>query len=133
MTYLAFPTLPGSVVVFGSGFALGGVRNLPWMDAKEVVYWGDLDTHGFEILDRLRARFPTVQSMLMDEATLLAHRGQWVEEPSPTQRTLAHLTKLEATLYRDLVEDRFGTNVRLEQERVRYSLVKLSLAPWASG
>ncbi len=133
VTYLAFPTLPGSVVVFGSGFALGGVRNLPWMDAKEVVYWGDLDTHGFEILDRLRARFPTVQSMLMDEATLLAHRGQWVEEPSPTQRTLAHLTKLEATLYRDLVEDRFGTNVRLEQERVRYSLVKLSLAPWASG
>jgi hypothetical protein len=130
VTYLAFPTAPGSVVVFGSGFVLGGVRDLPWVDDKNVVYWGDLDTHGFDILDRLRARFPAVQSILMDEATLLAHRGQWVEEPSPTQRTLAHLTDSEAALYRDLVEDRFGAHVRLEQERVRYSLVKMALAPW---
>ncbi len=132
VTYLAFPTVPGSIVVFGSGFVLGGVRHLPWMDGKDVVYWGDLDTHGFDILDRLRTRFPTTRSILMDEATLLAHRGQWVEEPSPTDRALAHLTKPEAELYRDLVEDRFGTSVRLEQERVRYSLTEAALAPWMS-
>jgi hypothetical protein len=132
VTYLAFPTVPGSIVVFGSGFVLGGVRHLPWMDGKDVVYWGDVDTHGFDILDRLRTRFPTTRSILMDEATLLAHRGQWVEEPSPTDRALAHLTKPEAELYRDLVEGRFGTSVRLEQERVRYSLTEAALAPWMS-
>lgn len=130
VTYLAFPAVRGSIVVFGSGFVLGGVRDLPWVDEKVVVYWGDLDTHGFDILDRLRARFPTVQSILMDEATLLAHRGQWVEEPSPTARALTQLTESESALYRDLVEDRFGPNVRLEQERVRYSLVEMALAPW---
>ena len=100
------------------------------MDDKEVVYWGDLDTHGFDILDRLRTRFPTVRSILMDEATLLGHRGQWVEEPSPTNRALAHLTGPEKALYGDLVEDRFGTRIRLEQERVRFSLVERALAPW---
>jgi len=130
VTYLAFPAVPGSIVVFGSGFVLGGVRDLPWMDDQEIVYWGDLDTHGFDILDRLRAQFPTVRSILMDEATLLAHRGQWVKEPSPTYRALGHLTGPESALYRDLVEDRFGTNIRLEQERVRYSLVETALFPW---
>jgi Wadjet protein JetD, C-terminal len=33
---------------------------------------------------------------------------------------LPHLTADEAALYRDLVEDVFGTAVRLEQERISY-------------
>ena len=41
----------------------------------DLVYWGDLDTHGFAILNRLRECFPHARSMLMDRATLLAHPG----------------------------------------------------------
>ncbi|NOR71388.1 MAG: hypothetical protein GQ532_17115, partial [Methylomarinum sp.] len=33
-------------------------------------YWGDLDTHGFAILSRLRHYYPQVKSILMDEKTL---------------------------------------------------------------
>ncbi|MHB1710381.1 MAG: Wadjet anti-phage system protein JetD domain-containing protein [Acidimicrobiales bacterium] len=130
ITYLAFPGVPGAIVVFGSGFGLGSLRPLPWLERKEIVYWGDIDTHGFDILNRLRARFDNVRSILMDQPTLLAHPRQWVTEPSPTNRPLPNLTGPERALYGDLVEDRFGPSVRLEQERVRFSLLQHALAPW---
>jgi len=132
ITYLAFPEVPASIVVFGSGFALTALGNLPWLDNKEIVYWGDIDTHGFDILNRLRTRFDSVRSILMDEQTLRSHPGQWVVEPSPTDRPLPCLSVSEAALYRDLVEDRFGPAVRLEQERVRFSSLRQALEPWLS-
>jgi hypothetical protein len=65
--------------------------------------WGDIDTHGFVILDRLRAMFPKVRSMLMDRETLLAHRGQWVTEPSQARDVLTRLDAAETSLYQELL------------------------------
>ena len=130
VSYLAFPAVADSIVVFGSGFGVAGLGELPWLDSREIVYWGDIDTHGFDILHRLRNRFASASSILMDEETLLAHRRQWVSEPSPTSRPLGNLTAAEAALYRDLIDDRHGQAVRLEQERVRFSLVCRALEPW---
>jgi hypothetical protein len=132
VTYLAFPEVEGSIVVFGSGFGLTRLSDLRWLHHKQIVYWGDIDTHGFDILDRLRSRFRAVQSMLMDHDTLLAHSRQWVDEPSPTNRSLSHLTQAEAALYSDLIEGHFGPRVRLEQERVRFSLLRRALGPWTA-
>ena len=133
ISYLAFPPAPDSIVVFGSGFGLAALRDLPWLDSKEIVYWGDIDTHGFDILNRLRARFGSVRSILMDQQTLLTHPRQWVTEPSPTNRLMPNLTATEEALYKDLVEGRYGPAVRLEQERVRFSLLRHALQPWAPG
>jgi hypothetical protein len=130
ISYLAFPPVPDSLVIFGSGFDVITLRDLPWLHDKEIVYWGDVDTHGFDILSRLRAEFETVTSLLMDYDTLAAHRSQWGSEPSPTNRSLVNLTVDEATLYHDLVEDRYGRAVRLEQERVRFSWLHESIRPW---
>jgi hypothetical protein len=127
VTYLAFPTLRDSVAIFGAGFSLTNTLDLPWLVDKEVVYWGDIDTYGFEILDRLRSRLPCAASMMMDAETLLAHRSQWVVEPRPTNKELHRLTAEEGALYADLVEDRYGHHVRLEQERVRFGLVRQAL------
>lgn len=130
VTYLAFPTVPDAIVLFGEGFALTTLEMVPWLREKEIVYWGDIDTHGFAILNRLRSRLPKVSSLLMDRDTLLAHRDQHVGEPNPTTLPQPHLTEQEQSLYRDLIEDRFGHAVRLEQERVRFSLVRQALQPW---
>jgi hypothetical protein len=132
ITYLAFPLVPNSIVIFGSGFSLAALRDIPWLDSREIVYWGDIDTHGFDILHRLRARFDSVQSIMMDHQTLLAHPRQWVNEPSPTNRTLTNLNDAERALYHDLIEDRYGQAVRLEQERVRFSWLQQALEPWMS-
>jgi hypothetical protein len=90
---------------------------------------GDIDSYVFVILNRLRARFPSVRSILMDIETLLAHPLQWVTEQQPTNQALPHLTEVEAETYRALVENRFGHHIRLEQERIRFSLVRGALNP----
>jgi hypothetical protein len=94
---------------------------LPWLRAAPVHYWGDLDTHGFAILDRLRAWLPQTASFLMDRETLLAHRDRWVPEPTPTAATLTRLDTAEAALYDDLVSDRLAESLRLEQERIGWA------------
>ena len=128
ITYLAFP-LPGdAIVIFGGGYAVNALEPLGWLTDLDLVYWGDIDTHGFAILNRLRHRFGHARSMLMDRATLLAHRGQWVTEPRPTAATLDLLDAEEAQLYRDLIEGVLGTSVRLEQERIRFVAIEQALA-----
>jgi hypothetical protein len=127
VSFLSLPDRPGTVAIFGAGFALGSVAGLSWLSSKTITYWGDIDTYGFVILNRLRARYPRVVSILMDAGTLLAHPDQWVVEEKPTEIALPHLTEAEAALYRDLVEDRYGHHVRLEQERISYGCVLAAL------
>jgi hypothetical protein len=124
ITYLAFLPAPDSLVIFGSGYGLGTLNALDWLTDQALVYWGDIDTHGFAILDRLRSRLGNVRSMLMDRSTLLAHRTQWVREAHPNRADLEHLTLHETELYQDLVRGTFGDSLRLEQERVRFSAVQ---------
>jgi hypothetical protein len=127
ITYLAFPMPPDSLVVFGAGYTVSLAGSLPWLAEQEVWYWGDLDTHGFAILNRLRHACPQARSFLMDRGTLLAHRDRWVTEPRPTSAHLDQLTPAEGDLYQDLVEGTFGPAVRLEQERVAWPAVEAAL------
>lgn len=127
-TYLTVPVPAGGVVVWGKGFEVGRAGAVPWLRDAEVRYWGDLDTHGFAILHQLRAWLPQVRSVLMDRATLLAHRDRWVREPAPTSARLDRLSTEEADLYADLVSDRLGPAVRLEQERVDWAWASERLA-----
>jgi hypothetical protein len=130
VTYLALPPIPRAVAVFGGGYASAGLAGVPWLRDREIVYWGDIDTYGFDILSRLRGHLPQVHSILMDRETLLFHRAHWSIENSPTRRPLAHLSDAEQALYQDLVSDVYGMGVRLEQERVRFSKVQEALLPW---
>ncbi|WP_449061512.1 DUF3322 domain-containing protein [Planomonospora algeriensis] len=129
VTYLALPETPGAAAILGGGYGVGVLERMDWPAEVELVYWGDIDTHGFAILDRFRRRFPHVRSVLMDQDTLLAHRVHWVTEPKPTRQPLGALTAEESALYRDLIGDVYGPAVRLEQERVRFSAVRRALGP----
>jgi len=59
----------------------------------------------------------------MDRDTLLAHRDRWVTEATPTAARLSRLTVDEEALYHDLITDRLGRRVRLEQERIDWAWV----------
>ncbi len=117
-------------MLWGQGFDVRRAAALPWLRQVDVHYWGDLDTHGFAILQQLRAWLPQTQSFLMDRQTLLQHRDRWVREPSPTTARLDRLTAEESALYAELVSDRWGDAVRLEQERIDWSWVEARL-PYA--
>lgn len=127
INFLVFPNVSHSIVIFGSGYGFDALANIPWLKPLEVYYWGDLDTHGFAILDQLRSKIPQAQSLLMDEPTLLAHRSLWGKEDKQEKRKLSRLTRPEQCLYKDLGNNRFAENIRLEQERIGFQWLEKRL------
>jgi len=122
---LAFPLVPASMVVFGGGYGIDRLAQVQWLRSRELLYWGDIDTHGFAILDRLRASLPHARSILMDEATLYAHRHLWGNEDLDKRFSgeLERLTSAERKLFLDLLDNRHAERLRLEQERIGYTWV----------
>jgi hypothetical protein len=129
INFLAFPPAADSLVVFGAGYGFDALAQAGWLHVRALHYWGDIDTHGFAILDQLRAHFPQAQSFLMDRSTLLAHEAQWTGEPQPTQRDLPRLNGDERRLYDDLRWRRLRDEpLRLEQERIGFGWVERAVA-----
>jgi hypothetical protein len=124
---LAFPDVRDALVVFGLGYGLGLLAEARWLSNVDLAYWGDIDTHGLAILDRLRTRFPHARSLLMDVDTLRAHQSLWGTEADRHTQPLPRLTRTEQDLYADLLANRFGDAVRLEQERIAFGWVTRAL------
>ncbi len=123
INFLAFPEVPDAIVIFGAGYGFENLAAAPWLHQKDIYYWGDIDTHGFAILNQLRGYFPHAASLLMDQQTLMAHRSLWGVESQPETGMLARLNAEEAILYDQLRQNHWGERVRLEQERIRYDLL----------
>jgi hypothetical protein len=124
INFLAFPPVPQSMVIFGAGYGFELFAEATWLHNCTMQYWGDIDTHGFAILDQLRTLFPAAKSFLMDRETLLAHQLHWGAEPLPNRGELSRLTPEEQLLYDDLRFDRLATQLRLEQERIGFEWVQ---------
>ncbi len=128
VNFLAFPPQPGAIVVFGAGYGWQALSQARWLRDLPIHYWGDIDTHGFAILDYLRGHFEHVESFLMDRKTLMAHAELWGEEPDQVLHDLALLTRDERELFDDLRDNRIARNLRLEQERIGYGWFTAALA-----
>ena len=128
--FLALPLKPGTLVVFGGGYGFSGLGAAGWVRDCDLVYWGDMDTHGFAILNQLRSHHPHVRSVLMDRETLMDHRAFWGVEGSPSKGALVHLDAAEAQLVGELASGVHGERIRLEQEQVNwiYALARIGLA-----
>ena len=126
---LAFPNCSGALVIFGLGYGLDRLSDAEWLTRVDVAYWGDIDTHGFGMLNRLRATLPSARSFLMDRLTLVAHREFWGQEPESNRYTgdTSLLSPVEQTLFSDLRSDSLGPRVRLEQERIGYRWLRKAL------
>jgi len=118
--FLAFPAIADSIVIFGAGYGWEELRRATWLASCSMHYWGDIDTHGFAILDQLRRHFAHVSSFLMDRETLDAHAAHWDTEPTPVRHELTHLTADESALFDDLRHNRIKESLRLEQERIGF-------------
>ena len=126
---LAFPKVRDAMVIFGLGYGIRSLATVSWLKDKELVYWGDIDTHGFAILSQVRKMFPGTRSLMMDETTLREHLSLCVLEQG-AKRFLGELPDLsteESALFESLKDNRLGRNLRLEQERIRYSWVLKAL------
>jgi hypothetical protein len=122
---LSFPDMPEAIVIFGLGYGIDQLAEVTWLADCELVYWGDIDTHGFSILSRLRHHFPHVHSLMMDASTLQQHSERCGLEPKNARYSaqLSHLIPQEQQLYQQLQQ----SHQRLEQERLPMAYIKYCL------
>lgn len=117
-TTLTLPKMEGAIAVFGQGNAVLNLKNTAWLIEMEILYWGDIDVQGFEILSRLREHFTHVKSVLMDKVTFETFFEN--DKGTPTNiSTKLNLTDREQELYNILKTN----NWRLEQEKVPFDYV----------
>lgn len=126
---VALEELSGVVAVHGFGYSVTELVAVPWVAASRIIYWGDLDSHGFAILSRIRERLPQVESALMDAATFERFRTLAGPEPSPVRRLIERLTADEETA---LALVRNGDR-RLEQERIEWGYAATALRVAVGG
>ena len=111
---LTLPPFPRGIGLGGLGNAAVLLRYLSWLNDTQIVYWGDLDTEGFEILSSLRTIFPHVRSFLMDLNTLSHLQHLAVPGTGRKPDMPPHLTQVEQQAYIFCRDE----NHRLEQERI---------------
>jgi hypothetical protein len=128
INFLAFPQVKESLVIFGSGYGFEMLSEATWLKHCRIHYWGDIDTHGFAILDQLRNHFDRAESFLMDRATFMAFESHWGVEEKQTLRDLTRLNHEEKALYDDLRDNRIRARLRLEQEKIGFGRVESALA-----
>lgn len=147
---LALPRISNTIALFGSGYAVLMLSLVPFMHTRNIIYWGDIDTHGFDILNRLRralfqvrlevtyqrfggydpdftCRNLNVRSMFMDTPTLLSLKRFWVKETKTVVEPMSALLRPELDCYEDLISNKYGQQLRLEQEYIPYSQVLAKL------
>lgn len=119
-TFLTLPTiLPGWLSILGNGNSVVICKRLPWLAGRPLIYWGDIDPAGLQILARLREHWPQTESVMMDRATLDAHRD-WLRTSGVVAENFAgSLNDAESRLYSEILP----TGKGLEQERVLQSWV----------
>lgn len=117
-TTLTLPRMNKAIAIFGSGYFVYNLKNVNWFTNLELLYWGDIDVQGFEILSQFRSYFTQTKSVLMDKITF----EKFFENDlgiSSNITTQLNLTDSEQELYTILKSN----NWRLEQEKVPFDYV----------
>ncbi len=124
INFLSFPSVEKSCIVFSKGYGVELLRNAEWLKELKTYYWGDIDTHGFNILSIARGFLPNLESFLMNEEILVKHKNLWGIEEKQFLGSIKNLTSSERDLVDKLQNDYFGVGVRLEQERIKFSYIE---------
>lgn len=117
-TTLTLPKMNDTIAIFGSGYGVYNLKNVDWFTDFELLYWGDIDVQGFEILSQFRGYFPLTKSVLMDIVTF----EKFFENDIGTLTNVnirLNLTADEQKLY-DILRT---NNWRLEQEKIPFDYV----------
>ena len=120
--------LPDTIAILGSGFNLAWLA-APWLQERDVAYWGDLDTWGLAMLATARRLLPQLHALLMDRASFDAHAHLAVAEPvHATDLSQDGLLPQEVQLAHHLRGLEKG---RLEQEFLSAEQVATAVEKWA--
>ncbi|OOH85009.1 hypothetical protein BMT54_12030 [Pasteurellaceae bacterium 15-036681] len=122
INYLTLPNIKDCWAIWGAGYGVNQLINAKWLNKCQLYYWGDIDTHGFAILNQLRTAFPKVTSLLMDKEVLVDNLALCSREEKQSNAVLSNLTEQEQVLYQALQQNYYGEKLRLEQEFVPFGV-----------
>jgi hypothetical protein len=116
MNFLTLPDIPRGIALWsGGGFNVSYLKDVEWLQPLQLIYWGDIDAHGFHILNQFRTYFPDTKAIMMDQETLHAfYTPEDKKGPKVSALNLPGLLPEENKLYNYLCE----TRIRLEQEKI---------------
>ncbi len=123
MVFLTFPKLMDSLCIWGHGYSAVVLSQVEWLKDFDLIYFGDLDEHGFDILSKFRTSFPKTKSLCMDTQTL--EQFAKFRVASKIEKHLAppqNLTESEDECLKELSLN--PEQNRLEQERISQEWVK---------
>lgn len=127
---LFFPEFPGTIAIQGAGHEgparLEELLKSGWLaGGTRLVYWGDIDAAGLEIVDAYRTRGVAIDTILMDVDTLHEYAAYGVNvnvAGAPIQRghrqQVGSLTPGELAAYAAVTDVGGQLPARLEQERI---------------
>lgn len=116
-TFLTLPPAQNALGIWGGGGAAELLTSVLWFADCRLLYWGDVDVHGFHILSRLRRAFPGLASVMMDEKTLDTFSRFIVTANEASYESVSHLTIEEQRAYQRVRTKK----LLLEQEKIPYS------------
>lgn len=119
LNLLTLPRMKDTLAIRGEGKAVTRLHRLKWLSNNDVLYWGDIDVDGFQILSSLRTYFPNVRSLLMTDAVLGEHAGLILKGNGGQITEPANLNGEELAAFHQCRLH----NHRLEQERLPQSYV----------
>lgn len=119
------PSFENTIAILGAGLDLGWLGS-DVFKSKRVIYWGDIDTWGFQMLAKARQIKPDLIPLLMDKNTFeRCQNNSAVNEPVKAKDVnLEFLSVEEQTLYQSIQNMEKG---RLEQEFIPADMVEESL------
>jgi hypothetical protein len=124
MNFLTLPALPNTIAVWsGGGFQVSYLKDIHWLRDKLFFYWGDIDAHGFQILNQFRTYFANTIAVMMDEETL--NKFKHTQGQRAAKQDLQKLSDSELKLYNHVRQ----YNLRLEQEKIdqKYSEERIKI------
>jgi hypothetical protein len=122
MNFLTLPAMPSTIAFWsGGGFNVSYLKNIHWLKEKRILYWGDIDEHGFQILHQLRSYYPGTQSIMMDYKTFEHFSGFAVVGTRNKSEQLSFLNEEEYQFFKQL---KMMDKNRLEQEKISQSYVE---------
>ena len=111
---LTIPNKDSTIAIFGQGYSVSNLKEIDWFKNAQIIYWGDFDAHGFDILSQIRGYYKkNVQSILMDKQTFNKYYEGAKGKTLPKEN-LPNLTTEEQELYKLIKLN----NWRLEQEKI---------------
>ncbi|NEU97911.1 Wadjet anti-phage system protein JetD domain-containing protein [Bradyrhizobium uaiense] len=128
-TFRALPSVPGVIAIFGRGDAVRVLAAASWLAACPLLYAGDLDHAGFQMVAALRrGGLFHLETAFMDAATAYRLRPYWVADTSRpgSEGAYVGLREEESDAQRMMAEGPW----RLEQERIAFDIWVDRLRIW---